>query len=113
MVIQRRDIINILILGAVIPSPHLRFKLWEIMLMIAAAALLLAQLKAWHNARPPVATVVGSTFNFGTMPQRAKGRHTFTIRNDGPTPLRLQLCSTTTHMPDVYELVNGKRSSSL
>ena len=95
------------------PSPHLRFKLWAIMLAIAAAALLLAQFKAWHNASPPVATVVGSTFNFGTMPQRAKGRHTFTIRNDGPTPLRLQLCSTTTHMPGVYELVNGKRSSSL
>ena len=54
------------------PSPHLRFKLWAIMLAIAAAALLLTQFKAWHNASPPVATVVGSFLTSAPCPNMPK-----------------------------------------
>jgi HYDIN/CFA65/VesB family protein len=91
--------------------PRPRFKLQTLVLAITAAALLLAQFKTWLYPDPPTATILRPTFHFGTMIQHAKGRHAFTFQNDGSTPLRLNLCQTTTHMSGVYTLVNGKKSS--
>jgi hypothetical protein len=91
------------------PLPRPRFRLRTQALSIGAIALLFACLKIFLYRATPVATIIGANFGFGTMPQNARGRHAFAIKNDGDAPLRLQLSEWTVPDPYVYTWVGRKK----
>ena len=67
---------------------RLRLTVSGLMLAVALAAVLLGGTR--ELTRAPEAVVVGGpVHNFGSMPPRATGRHSWIIRNAGRAPLRL------------------------